>query len=697
MWNSSRRGYASIPELNDDRNDVRPAVAHQNNWLPRRREGLRAWAVAVVGLMFCGLALFISEPVGPSGTTLRVGSSIASALETSTSTTSNSELQKQQLLQQHATTPSLLSIVHPATGKYLHALENPLYERLKQATFANSIGLLSSSRQSDKLQRHPRLFLDTTIIRPNSDDSLTLFWTMGTQELPSEADEAEDEDNTHVIALYCGNHILDIDVAMKPTFDPTNFLEAATIAQIRATNQQHIATAAVSTSAKGSLNPSNSWFIPYFPILRQESCRFFLLKDTTIETSGTTKVSTDDLAMPVNLQDHFTILAASDIIHIQKATLTPTGIHLSLGDVESSIMVHFTTGEPHEQHDEKNMQTNWIPVVQYGKRHENHNEPMSMIWAKGTTDTYSAEDLCQEPANITEAGKFYPPGLLHVVEMASLEPDMQYAYKVGIWRSPSKHVSKATMPHDHDDIVWSDLYTFTSPPKVGEPSDPFTFIVYGDQGCPSKGWGDGGVWTSALVDREMLSDRGNPPLRIVHHVGDLSYANGAAHVWDEWLRMILPFATQLPLMVAVGNHVRTPFLSNAKSRFWALMSLLGLDFFLLACLLSYIFLIMDTNVLFYYTFRNTIIPTVEKMGRIPVVLILQMASCHHGAILVSIRAENAGYPPANAFECRSRCRQPQARQKAMASFGTPMILPTSIRRSFQRNTIYRLGHRNVPG
>ena len=127
------------------------------------------------------------------------------------------------------------------------------------------------------------------------------------------------------------------------------------------------------------------------------------------------------------------------------------------------------------------------------------------------------------------------------------------------------------------------------------------------------------------------------------------------------------------------------------------MPLLGLDFFLLACLLSYIFLIMDTNVLFYYTFRNTIIPTVEKMGRIPVVLILQMASCHHGAILVSIRAENAGYPPANAFECRSRCRQPQARQKAMASFGTPMILPTSIRRSFQRNTIYRLGHRNVPG
>ena len=33
-----------------------------------------------------------------------------------------------------------------------------------------------------------------------------------------------------------------------------------------------------------------------------------------------------------------------------------------------------------------------------------------------------------------------------------------------------------------------------------------------------------------------------------------SYANGAAHVWDQWFEMIRPFSHSLPLMIAIGNH-----------------------------------------------------------------------------------------------------------------------------------------------
>jgi hypothetical protein len=43
-------------------------------------------------------------------------------------------------------------------------------------------------------------------------------------------------------------------------------------------------------------------------------------------------------------------------------------------------------------------------------------------------------------------------------------------------------------------------------------------------------------------------------VRIFHHSGDLSYARGAAHIWDEWLHMIQSFAACVPLLIDVGNH-----------------------------------------------------------------------------------------------------------------------------------------------
>lgn len=83
---------------------------------------------------------------------------------------------------------------------------------------------------------------------------------------------------------------------------------------------------------------------------------------------------------------------------------------------------------------------------------------------------------------------------------------------------------------------------------VGDGSEPYVYAVYGDQGCPSLGWGQGGVWSSHMVEQD-------PDIRAVHHFGDLSYAMGRAHIWDEWLTLVQGFATRIPLMVALGNHV----------------------------------------------------------------------------------------------------------------------------------------------
>ena len=36
--------------------------------------------------------------------------------------------------------------------------------------------------------------------------------------------------------------------------------------------------------------------------------------------------------------------------------------------------------------------------------------------------------------------------------------------------------------------------------------------------------------------------------------GDLSYAQGYASVWDEWLEQVEAFATRVPLLTNLGNH-----------------------------------------------------------------------------------------------------------------------------------------------
>jgi hypothetical protein len=173
----------------------------------------------------------------------------------------------------------------------------------------------------------------------------------------------------------------------------------------------------------------------------------------------------------------------------------------------------------------------------------------------GTSDTYTALDMCQEPAMRTEAGKFYPPGILHVVEFKDLIPNTEYDYQVGVISLSDNDENKHHNRHDDDDkIVWSDVHSFTSAPLVGD-TDPFSIIVYGDQGCPSDGWANGEELVTAMVQREIISGDKNKNIRSVHHFGDISYAQGAAHVWDAWHRMIAPFSVSIPLMVGVGNHV----------------------------------------------------------------------------------------------------------------------------------------------
>ena len=144
--------------------------------------------------------------------------------------------------------------------------------------------------------------------------------------------------------------------------------------------------------------------------------------------------------------------------------------------------------------------------------------------------------------------------MLHEVTMEGLEPHTVYYYKVGILHDAT--FSEGEMVLDYDEVlqtvVWSDVHSFDSPipTKNSNSNDQFTFLVYADQGAMGYGNGDGGERTSLWAEREMNKHN----IRSVHHIGDLSYANGASHAWDQWLDMVSVFSTRVPLMVAVGNH-----------------------------------------------------------------------------------------------------------------------------------------------
>jgi hypothetical protein len=406
--------------------------------------------------------------------------------------------------------------------------------------------------------------------------------------------------------------IVDVEDAMTDlvnqifiTYRTPQFLEAATIAQARATSKAHWNNQTSdmllhfmhrydeinnsnNNSNNNNNNNNNRWYIPKFPVLRDyRYCRFALYQwtqqpqlpgneqvsyvqptemtsttpmDTSQESNqGTNPIGNDVTDVGQELDTVYRLLAVSDRLYLDYAS-TPTGIHLAYGDDETEMVVQFATGSGGtpmveyktvmaDEIDFSMLSTNHNKNTYHRKsRRYDDNESISAKnkrhVAKGTSTTYRSTDLCQEPANETLPGQFLNPGKLHTVRLTNLVPNTQYQYRVSVSMDLG--------------VKWSPWYRFVSPLVAGS-NLPFAYIVYGDQGCPSMGWGFGAVYTSNLAYREIDQQLHNnelsrPIVRSIHHIGDLSYAQGASHVWDEWLNMIEPIASRVPYMISVGNH-----------------------------------------------------------------------------------------------------------------------------------------------
>lgn len=150
----------------------------------------------------------------------------------------------------------------------------------------------------------------------------------------------------------------------------------------------------------------------------------------------------------------------------------------------------------------------------------------------------------------------------------------EYVYRVGLGAGQGMH--------------WSDYFSFKSSPHIGayhvaEGKPMLTFLALSDQGVkdsePVISPKHVDVFasedtaseseTSAAKDEQdkssidppqqvtdlitsMVDDQ-NQTINSIHHIGDLSYACGAGHIWDAFMDMIQPFAARVPMMVGVGN------------------------------------------------------------------------------------------------------------------------------------------------
>jgi hypothetical protein len=206
----------------------------------------------------------------------------------------------------------------------------------------------------------------------------------------------------------------------------------------------------------------------------------------------------------------------------------------------SNTVRFYNYNEPLHPHisltgDETEMRLQWssksanMPVVYYGQQSGYYDHVRL-----ATSSTYTADDMCESPA--IDYG-FLDPGSLNTVDMTNLEPGEVYYYMFG------------------DTYGWSQEYNFTAAPKSGS-SSTIRVIAFGDMGC---GEIDGSYREQLYNPSLNTTDRLLEELDgtdFLMHIGDMSYAQGYAAIWDAFFDQLGVIAATKPYMVCIGNHER---------------------------------------------------------------------------------------------------------------------------------------------
>jgi predicted phosphodiesterase len=218
-----------------------------------------------------------------------------------------------------------------------------------------------------------------------------------------------------------------------------------------------------------------------------------------------------------NKKDKPVALAVSSLIHFKQGAAEPTGEHLSLTHVAGEMRVVWTSSAV------------TAPAVRWGKARSNFTGKAT---AKSTT--YTRDHMCGGRA---KTDGWRDPGWLQTAVMTGLAAGEKYYYTVG----------------DAATNTWGTEHVFYTPHP---PATNTHIVVWGDMGgAPRDGSLEVDEHKGATKVTKQISNEvalGNVDLAL--HIGDISYARGYSHIWDEYMHDVINVTSRVAYMMAIGNH-----------------------------------------------------------------------------------------------------------------------------------------------
>jgi predicted MPP superfamily phosphohydrolase len=198
------------------------------------------------------------------------------------------------------------------------------------------------------------------------------------------------------------------------------------------------------------------------------------------------------------------------VVHGSSARdIQPQQIHLSLtGNLGEMVVMWMTNDDTDDSQ------------VQYWPASSGQNST-SRLKASGNSDHYY---LVIPP---------YESPQIHWVYLTGLMENTKYYYVCG----------------DPTTNTFSSIYWFTTEvanSTYPTPENPLVIASVADHGTSPD--------SQQVVNALMKYHTSIQPFNFLIHSGDISYANDDQKYWDIWGNMVQPFASQVPWMVAVGNH-----------------------------------------------------------------------------------------------------------------------------------------------
>ena len=304
------------------------------------------------------------------------------------------------------------------------------------------------------------------------------------------------------------------------------------------------------------------WYIPSFPIIRQETCIFRLWRNTTFTNESqrydkqyNNQVLTKNYKYYQQNQIYsYNLITQTDPIIIHNADVKPTAIHIAYTHIPTEMTIRFTTGSSEGVPVVTFIETSKLSIDKSNtlEKEDRQNRTKSsssttsspILWSKisGTTISTQGSKPCEIHANdMNHPIKFQSQTFLHSVNLNHLKHDTLYTYKVGVTQKQGG-------------IIWSKPYTFISAPAPS--TYPITIVAYSHPDLSVTNLRNTQIqeWISIKNDsNDMKRFNATNTIRAIHYFGDTSHVIGAANVWEEWGAMIEPVAARIPMIIGINN------------------------------------------------------------------------------------------------------------------------------------------------